>query len=275
MGGSMDPRNYYDRLGEDEWERLDLNPVRRVEFENTTAYLEREIPTGSLVLDAGGGAGRYAVWLAERGNDVRLVDPSAGQVDVAREKIRERGVGERVRLGRGDVRSLPFDADTFDAVCCLGGPISHLLEENDRDRALRELRRVAVVDAPVFVSVMGRLSVVRDLLIRQDIDEGHELLLPELRTGDFDRELAESALGSPAWVRCHFFRADELEAALEAAGIAVETLVGLEGLLSNLPDRLADVEPETEETLKKLANEYREDPAVVEMSEHILAVGRA
>lgn len=275
MGDPMAPREYYDRLGEAEWERLDSNPVTRAEFENTTDYLGRKIEAASCVLDAGGGAGRYAAWLAARGHDVRLLDLSPTQLAVARKKAEELGVADRIRLSRGDIRDLPFAADTFDAVCCLGGPLSHVLDADERDRALRELRRVAVADAPVFVSVLGRLSLVHGQLLNHDVDEGRELYLPELRTGDFDRELAEAALGRPAWTRSHFFRAAELESALEAAGVAVERLVGLEGLLSNLGERLADVEPDTEETLMSLATEFREDPTVVDISEHILAVGRA
>jgi hypothetical protein len=58
------------------------------------------------------------------------------------------------------------------------------------------------------------------------------------------------------------------------AGLSVETLVGLEGLLSNLHERVEGIDADTETTLRALARDYREDPAVVEMSEHILAVGR-
>lgn len=273
MGDSMDPAEYYDRHGEEEWERLDRNPVTRAEFENTTEYIERELSEQAHVLDAGGGAGRYAVWLAERGHDVTLLDVSFGQLDVARRKVHEHEVQDRVTIEQGDIRNLPFTAETFDVVCCTGGPLSHILDPGERNDALRELRRVAVAGAPFFVSVMGRLSVVRDHLIRHNPDDMHELWLPLLRTGDYTLDLTEDALGESSWMRCHFFRARELEIELEEAGITVDTLVGLEGLLSNLHEKVSDVNTETEDTLRSLATEYREDPAVVEMSEHILAVG--
>ena len=275
MDGSMDPRDYYDELGEDEWERLELNPVTRSEFENTIDYLSDELPEQVRVLDAGGGAGRYSIWLAERGHEVTLLDLSPGQLDVARRKTREHGVSEHVTIEKGDIRSLPFDNDSFEAVCCLGGSLSHILDSDERGRALQELRRVAVTDAPVFVSVMGRLSVVRDHLIRHDPDDMHELWLPILQTGDYTPELTEDALGGSSWVECHFFRMVELETALEDAGLTVETVVGLEGLLSNLHEQVADIDKDTEETLQTLAAEYREEPAIVDMSEHILAIGQA
>ncbi|WP_433624380.1 class I SAM-dependent methyltransferase [Halomicrococcus sp. NG-SE-24] len=76
----MDLRRYYDEFGESEWERLDRDPVTRMEFENTTDYLDQYLPDSGRVLDAGGAAGRYSLWLAERGHDVTLVDFSAEQV---------------------------------------------------------------------------------------------------------------------------------------------------------------------------------------------------
>src|SRR6056297_3340896 len=106
----MDPQSYYDEFGEDEWERLDRDPVTRMEFENTTDYLAEYLPDAesqgdsagdtdsdsdtTQILDVGGAAGRYACWLAERGYDVTLVDLSPEQVELAREKATERGVEE-------------------------------------------------------------------------------------------------------------------------------------------------------------------------------------
>ena len=274
MDDSMDPQAFYDESGIQEWERLERNPITRSEFENTVAYLDTELPDRGHVLDAGGGAGRYTVWLAKQGYDVTLIDLSPGQLEVARRQVREQEVASHVTIEQGDIRALPFDEGTFDAVCCLGGPLSHILDADERTLALRELRRVGAEDVPVFVSVMGRLSVIRDHLIRHNPDEMHELWLPLLETGDYTRELVAEVFDDPSWVECHFFRADELRTALENSGLSVNTLVGLEGLLSNLHERVDEIEPETEATLQTLASEYREDPAVVDMSEHILAVSR-
>jgi 2-polyprenyl-3-methyl-5-hydroxy-6-metoxy-1,4-benzoquinol methylase len=103
----MDPPGFYDEYGEREWERLDRDFHHRLEFEETVHFLQRDLPASGRVLDVGGGAGRYAVWLAERGYDVRLVDPSERQVQLAREKAGTSGVADRVRAGVGDVRNLP------------------------------------------------------------------------------------------------------------------------------------------------------------------------
>lgn len=282
----MDPRSYYDDLAEGEWERLAANPVARLEFETTTEYLERYLPAADCasvrvrpgafdhapvrVLDAGGGPGRYTCWLAERGYEVAHCDLSAEQVRLARERVGERDLGGRVAVGQADVRDLPYGSDEFDAVCCLGGPLSHVLDADERERALCELGRVARDGAPVFVSVIGRLAAVRFGMKHG----GHPGVFGHVaRTGDYtDALLAEH--DEEGWADCHFFRADEPESAVEAAGLGVETLVGLEGLAAHLQDDLEDAGAERIEGVRDVHGTLCEERSVVDTSEHILAVCR-
>lgn len=279
----LDPETYYDEYGHEEWDRLEATLGGHLEFEGTTDYLRRYLPDATdeanppRVLDAGGGAGRYSVWLAERGYEVTLVDLSQRQCALAREKAYEHDVAGRVTVERADIRQLPFDEGRFDAVCCTGGPLSHLTEGADRQRALAELRRVARAGSPVFVSVMGRLAVLQNLVRSLQYAPG----VPALATdGTYDAEFARenlSHLVDPGFTACHFFRAAELEAALESADFTVEALVGLEGFAANVGERhdLADLEEAAVDAVTEAVREHRTDPAVVDMSNHILAVARA
>lgn len=270
----LEPERYYDEYGHEEWERLEATLGGRLEFEGTTDYLERYLPPSGRVLDVGGGAGRYAVWLAERGHEVTLVDPSARQCEIAAEKARERGFEDLVRVRRGDVRALPTADESADAVLCTGGPLSHVVDDDERATALAELRRSAATDAPVFVSVMGRLAVLQNLVADPNYPTGLSRIA---ETGSYTREFAIEHFDDPEFTECHFFRAAELEAALERAGFAVEAMVGLEGVAANVGERLEtdglseSAVSETIETVRDL----RTDPSVVDWSNHILAVARA
>lgn len=269
----MDPRRYYDEFGDGEWRRLERDPVGRLEFEGTVGALEDHLPPAGRVLDAGGGPGRYAVWLAERGYAVEHLDLSGEQVRIAREKAAEHGVADAVTCRQGDVRALPFAEGAFDAVCCLGGPLSHVLAPAERETAVRELGRVARDGAPVMVSVIGRLNAVRYGL-RHGLED-HPGMLPELaETGDYTAELVAEA-GGEGWAECHFFRADEFEALLEAGGLAVEQLVGLEGPASLLGPDLEEAPDAAMSAVREVVASLREDRAVADLSEHILAVARA
>ncbi|USZ70614.1 class I SAM-dependent methyltransferase [Natronosalvus halobius] len=274
---SLDPERYYDEYGYEEWDRLEATLGGHLEFEGTTTYLERYLPNSGCVLDAGGGAGRYAVWLAERGYVVTLVDRSRRQCELARAKAREHGVADRVTVERADLRALPFADERFDAVCCTGGPLSHLTDEANRERALAELRRVARPESPVFVSVMGRLAVLQNLVRSAEYVPGVPAMA---ESGTYDADFAREHLAhleEPGFTACHFFRAAELEAVLESAGFDVGALVGLEGIAANVGERqdLADLEPDAVEAVTEAVRGLRTDPAVVDWSNHILAVARA
>lgn len=273
-----DPETYYDDHDEAEWERLTATLHGRLEWEGTIEQLESALPDSGRVLDVGGGAGRYAVWLADRGYDVTLVDPSEGQRELAREKVAERGVGERVTVQAGDVRELDFEADAFDATLCLGGPLSHVLDADERAAAARELRAVTEPGGPVFASVMGRLNWLVLYLVSGTPHLTHADELAE--TGDYDREFVDRLDYDSAFTETHFFRADEFEELLSESGLAVEELVGLEGLASVLSagplrERAEALSDDQRAGVRALVDELRGDRSVVDLSAHMLAVCRA
>lgn len=274
--GSNDPRRFYDEYADCEWDRLADGIDGRLEFTATVEALEDHLPAGGHVLDAGGGAGRYSIWLADRGYDVTMVDLSRGQLTVARERIADHGVESSVTLAQGSITDLGLSTDAFDATCCLGGPLSHVLSEPDRERAVSELRRVSVPDAPVFVSVMGLLGAIQLYLLT-----GHNLeALPDLlESGDYDADLLEPYGYENEFTATHFFRRAELETLLADNGLDVVETTGLEGLASPLhADRLEDaldLSAAEREALERTVGKTNGDPAVTDLSIHMLAVATA
>jgi SAM-dependent methyltransferase len=275
MTGIADPECYYDEPDEAEWDRLERSLHGRLEWEGTTEILDGELPERGTILDAGGGAGRYTVWLADQGYDVTLVDPSEGQRRVAHEKVAARGLGDRVTIQDGDIRDLAFENDRFDATLCLGGPLSHVLDGEQRVSAAGELERVTTASGPVFVSVLGRLNLLTILLVEpRDLD-----LLPELaETGEYDADLLGDR--ESIFTEAHFFRAAEFESLLADAGLRVESVVGLEGLASifsagRLRETAAQLSEEQSEWLRQLVDQQRDDRTIADLSAHILAICRA
>ena len=273
-----DPETYYDDHDEAEWERLTATLHGRLEWEGTVEQLESALPDSGRVLDVGGGAGRYAVWLADRGYDVTLVDPSEGQRELAREKVAEQGHGERVTVRAGDVRDLAFDRNGFDATLCLGDPLSHVLDADERAAAAWELRRVTEPGGPVVASVMGRLNWMVLYLVSGTSHLAHADELAA--TGDYDRSFVDRLGYDSAFTETHFFRADEFETLLADVGFDVERLIGLEGLASvlsagHLRDRTDDLDDEQLAGVRALVDELRGDRSVVDLSAHMLAVCRA
>lgn len=99
--------------------------------------VEKAVSTGDRVLDCGAGTGSTALLAAEKvgpSGKVVLFDLSRGMLSVARERLEKAGLLERVEFECGDIVSLPFKDNSFDAVlstysmCPLYDPAKGALE---------------------------------------------------------------------------------------------------------------------------------------------------
>ena len=66
-------------------------------------------------VDVGGGTGRLSIMLADHVGSVVVTDPSAGMVQVARERIEAAGLGDRLRAVQADLTKDRLDG-TYDVV---------------------------------------------------------------------------------------------------------------------------------------------------------------
>jgi SAM-dependent methyltransferase len=263
-------KRYYTETVRKEWNRLVRGPYFRLEFDTTMHFLEKHLPKKGRILDAGGGPGRYTIELAKRGYRVTLLDFTPANLEFARRRIRRAGVANRVEaIMEGSISDLSrFEDESFDAVICTGGPLSHILDARQRNRAVRELVRVAKKRAPVFVSVMSRLSVqVIELVLFP-----HEIEKPFFKvardTGDYP--------GMSGFTACHFFLPEELERAFTGKGVRILETAGLEGLSSRQYRAVNALARHPKRWRIWLQTHFQTctHPAVVGMSEHMLIVCR-
>ena len=66
-------------------------------------------------LDVGAGTGRLSILLSDRVGSVVVTDPSAGMVQVARERIQAAGLGDRLRAVQADLTTDPLEG-AYDVV---------------------------------------------------------------------------------------------------------------------------------------------------------------
>jgi len=265
--------DYYDRHAGREWQRLDQDAYHSLEFRGTMACLEGHLPGQGLLLDIGGGPGRYAIELCRRGYEVTLRDISPECVASAGKRMASEELTTAAHFlsaEMGDVRDLSeFSDGTFDAVLCLGGTLSHILDPTERCQAVSELARVGKPGMPVFISVIGYLAVLQTVLVRFPSD----LVRPEksqvFTNGD--------NIYTGGFCDAHFFKPEELRQLAESVGLETSEMCALEGLSSNLPDatnQLANSSDGRWERWLAVLDETMYDPAVLAISEHFMYVGR-
>ena len=263
-------KEYYNGFVRNEWKRLVKSPYDRLEFNTTGHFLSRYLPTDGLLLDAGGGPGRYTVMLAKQGYDMVLLDMTPANLKFARRRIKKAGLQAKVRdLIEGSIVDLSCFADqTFDGVLCTGGPLSHVLDPADRQKAIAELVRVAKPGAPIFVSVMSRLSVlVIELILAQ-----FEIELPHFKplrdTGDY--------FGGSGFTACHFYLPEELEVDFKKQPVEILEMAGLQGVSSHHRKKFNKLARNEKRLAIWMETHYQTctHPSVVGLSEHMLIVCR-
>jgi SAM-dependent methyltransferase len=270
-------KEWYDARAEYEWIRLFQDGYHQLEYLVTMHFLEKYLPPKGLILDAGGGPGRYTIELAKKGYDVVLLDLSPKCLEIARREIRKAGVEDKVKaIVEGSVVDLSrFEDGLFDAVLCLG-PFSHLLEKLGRERAASDLVRVAREGAPLFISVINRYGVFRTVLKR----------LPENLTDPFHEEMFTRGVHrahyrhpkeeKAGFTDAYFFLPNELRELFESKGVKTITMATCEGLSSNLQEatnRLYEDKQKWARWLEILLQTCT-DPCIIGLGDHLLYIGK-
>ena len=215
--------SYYERFAEES--RLVEGPSR-LELERTKEILGRVLPDPpARILDVGGAAGVYSVWLAEHGYEVHLVDASARLVDRARQ-VNAKLKTPIASLSVGDARSLPQPDGFADAVLVMG-PLYHLTTVTDREAALREAHRVLVVSGLLVVAAISRYASTLDGLARAlDVDPAFVRMRDrDLQDGQHRNETDRLDY----FTTSYFHRPEDLRRELESARFDDVRVLGVEG----------------------------------------------
>lgn len=230
------------------------------------AHLEREISRHldgiRTVLDAGGGTGRFSIWLAEKGYEVTHLDISEPMLTTARERARAAGVEDRITFVQKRITDLSEYAEgRFDLVISFDAPVSYTYPRHFE--VIRELVRVA--GKAVVLSVSSRLgsypywfnpaSKLPFLVDETDPDPAMQCYVemgknrdkwePDFTladralesglTDDPDDVFAQLEQGGTPWPVTYMFRPEELESSLIEAGLAEVRLAGPGALARTLP----------------------------------------
>jgi len=229
-------------------------------------------PPPAIVIDAGGGAGAYAGWLAERGYEVHLVDPVPKHVEQARAASAQQPTHPLASAEVGDARQLAGADSSADAVLLLG-PLYHLVEREDRLACLREAHRVLRSAGMVWGAGISRFASLFDSLSSGFFDDPAfaPILERDLKQGQH-----RNPTDNPTYFTDAFFhRPGELSRDLLAAKFEVVEVVAIEGpgWLAHDFDRLW-TDPIQRRRLLDAVRRIEREPSILGASSHIMAIGR-
>jgi len=247
--------------------------VFQLERARTEELIVRHLPpVPATVLDIGGGAGAYALWLATRGYRVHLVDPVPKHVEQARVVSAKQPEFSLASAEIGDARHLSFPDNCADAVLLLG-PLYHLLERDDRLTALREARRVVRPGGFVWGAAISRFASFFDSLSTGFFSDSRFASILE-------RDLAEGQHRNPTdnpiyFTDAFFHRPGELSREFLAAGFEVVAVLAIEGpgWLARNFDHLWN-DPAQREQLLECVRKVEREPSILGASAHIMCIAR-
>jgi ubiquinone/menaquinone biosynthesis C-methylase UbiE len=245
----------------------------QLERARTQELILRHLPPApAIIIDAGGGAGVYACWLAARGYEVHLIDPLAKHVEQARAASGHQSGHPLASAEVGDARHLTQRDASADAVLLLG-PLYHLVERPDRIACLREAHRVLRPGGFVWGAGISRFASLFDSLSSGFFDDPPfaPILARDLEDGQHRNPTSNPIYFTDAF----FHRPGELSRDFLAAGFQVVGVVAIEGpgWLASDFDRLWN-DPAQRERLLAAVRKVEREPSVLGASSHIMAIGR-
>ncbi len=184
----------------------------------TWKYLEPYVPTdsNSLVFDAGGGTGRWAVRMAEKGCKVHLMDASEEMLKMATSRTKKQCLQDRIIVQKGNIAKTNYPNETFDLVFC-----EHtLFLFKEPDVLMKELVRILKKKSKLVISCHNRyvtsLARLPDRPNIESVDNAFKLLTGEKRQYMTEDEKVEIFTWTPT----------EFRRMLERNCLRVEKVVG-------------------------------------------------
>lgn len=257
-------KDFYDQNPELEWNRLEKYPF---EFFIARHFIERYITSGQQVLDIGGGPGRYSLFLAEYGCDVTLLDLSKENVKFALQKAEEAGLP--LKGIAGDARRADEIAEgPFDAILLMG-PLYHLLEEADREKAVNSalnLLKPGGVLFTSFISICGGMAFCMREIPQALIDPKEKECIAAY--------CENRMFCGDGFTKACMFAPREIRPFMERFPLKTLHLVGQESISAPCVDRILSQPPEVIEAWKDLCLAVCEREDLLSFSEHILHIAQ-
>jgi len=161
--------SFYNQIDEDG--RLNSSRHGQLEYITTMHYISKYAKEGAKLLELGAGTGRYSIALAKAGYDVTAVELVEHNLAVLQEN--SKGLAN-IQSYQGDALDLSRFADNSFDVTLLFGPLYHLYEPQDVQKAIDEAIRVTKPEGVILVAFLSVYAILFDNYLQGNLIAGIE-----------------------------------------------------------------------------------------------------
>ncbi len=252
---------YYDEQY-DEWSRLERH---KIEFDITKRYLDMYIPDNKLtIFDIGGGPGRYALYLAEKGHKVSLLDLSKRNIEVAKAESTKSGVRLEAYI-HGNALKLKEYKQEYDVILLMG-PLYHLTEESDRQKVVKEAVRLLKPGGILVASFISKYAPIQDQLKYLCDIESVDEVMSYLDCG--------VSSGDQGFTSAYFTDHQEAKDLMASYGLKKLVFAGVENILGAKEQEINALGEAEYQKWLEICWRLSQDPNLYGTSEHYLYIGR-
>jgi ubiquinone/menaquinone biosynthesis C-methylase UbiE len=104
------------------------------------SYLKRLLRKNQKILDLACGYGRFTIPLAKQGYNIQGIDISPNLIAKAKKTSKKERLSLKFQIG--DMKTLPYDNNSFDSIICMWSAFIELSKEKDQIKALKEMLRI-------------------------------------------------------------------------------------------------------------------------------------
>lgn len=245
----------------DEWQRLERH---KIEFDITKRFLDEFIKGESLqIFDIGGGPGRYAMHLAEKGHKVTLLDLSKKNIEVAKRKSFERGI-TLVDYIHGNALELDKFKQQYDVILLMG-PLYHLIKESERRRAVEGAINLLRPNGIIFASFISNYAPIQDNLLHLFPIKSVEGLLGYLNNGENkDKE---------GFTTAYFIDYKKAKDFMKSFGLKEFVFAGIENILGSKENEINILDDKEYRKWIEIGYQLSTDEKLIGTSQHFLYIG--
>lgn len=228
----------------------------------TWRYIEPFLPRAGVVLDAGGGTGKWSIPIAKKGLKVVIFDISQDMLNAASAKAKKSGLQGLVSFRRGDICDMPFRDNSFDFVLAEGDPISYC---SDPDLAVKELGRVLKPNCHLSAGVDSLYHTLSRIINQPEVDFDR---FEKVRR---ERRFFAKDCGFDFWL----FTPEDLRKLFRKHGFKVITIVGKPVMFRNRPETAQLLkDPAKAQKLIDIELEFCERASIVGYGGHLHIVAQ-